>query len=213
MSSKVVLRVALAAGLLLSVACRTSPSEPATAGSAEPTPGSGAAAEGTAAEGTATEGSAAPATDGSAPANEAAEGSIASSGICPMIPEPGGSGAMTCPPECVLVKGAPIVEDIGCALIGPRYEVAMGCVGFPVQTREPGACWTNPAGIHVVTAFTFPDLLRAGWELCPEEYPFRQASPCTAEQLQANEAAAAAGAPRLRLAADGSVITDGSGTP
>ena len=94
-----------------------------------------------------------------------------------------------------------------------RQGVAMGCVGFPVQTREPGACWTNPAGIHVVTAFTFPDLLRAGWELCPDDYPFRQAAPCTAEQLQATEAATSSTAPRLRIAADGSVITEGSGSP
>lgn len=202
--SKSVPRVAVAAGFLLaSVACSSSTPETIAGGRAPAVAAEGSAPSAEAAANTA---------EGSAPA-EANEGSVPSSGTCPMIPEPGGSGAMTCPPECVLVKGAPVVEDIGCALTGPRYEVAMGCVGFPVQTREPGACWTNPAGIHVVTAFTFPDLLRAGWELCPEDYPFRQAAPCTAEQLQATEAATSSTAPRLRIAADGSVITEGSGSP
>lgn len=139
------------------------------------------------------------AAEGSAPAP------VVGGGACEMIIDEAGTGAASCPEGCVLINGAPVLEDVGCALVGPRFEVAMGCLRPPIEAREPGACYRNAAGIHVVTALRIGGLEATGWSFCPPDSPFVSAARCTTEQLES------ARAPRTyRLRATGELVEEGS---
>lgn len=130
---------------------------------------------------------------------------VVAGGACEMVIDEAGTGAASCPEGCVLITGAPVLEDVGCALVGPRFEVAMGCLRPPIDAREPGACYRNEAGIHVVTALRIGGLEAAGWSFCPPESPFLTAARCTAEELEA------ARAPQTyRLRATGELVEEGS---
>jgi hypothetical protein len=131
---------------------------------------------------------------------------VVSGGVCDLVPLEGSGGGVTCPEGCVLIKGAPVVPEARCALIGARWEVAMGCLRPPLATSEPGACYVDGAGNTVVTALNFPDLVGSTWRYCDEGSPLATVQPCTAEALAA---AAGSGAPApIRLRADGTLVEE-----
>lgn len=101
-----------------------------------------------------------------------------SGAICNFMPADQPVGGVACPEGCVMVLGAPIDEENGCALTGPNSEVALGCLRLPADLRPGGMCYRNPQGHAVAAAVTYPALAEIGWIPCEDDYPFGTVSPC-----------------------------------